>query len=93
MSKPDKTLISIQKGKTTEEQVRFQYEKHLRNFIICPQLDPNTSKPGFGAAGSLSQSAKEAGCLGLAGGGEGSPAANSARGSAALIICSLRGFH
>lgn len=51
MSRPDKTVISIQIGKTTEEQVRFQYEKHLRTFIICSQLDPNASRPGLGATG------------------------------------------
>lgn len=51
MSRPDKTVISIQIGKTTEEQVRFQYEKHLRTFIICSQLDPNASRPGLGTAG------------------------------------------
>lgn len=50
MSRPDKTVISIQIGKTTEEQVRFQYEKHLRTFIICSQLDPNASRPRLGAA-------------------------------------------
>lgn len=49
MSRPDKTIISIQTGKTTEEQVRFQYEKHLRTFIICSQLDSNAAKPRFRA--------------------------------------------
>lgn len=57
MSRPDKTVISMQRGKTTEEQVRFQVEKHLRTFIICSQLDSNASKPQFKAGGwSQSQS-------------------------------------
>lgn len=45
MSRPDKNVISIQTGKTTHEQVRFQHEKHLRTFIICSQLDSNAPKP------------------------------------------------
>lgn len=80
MSEPDKTLISIQIGKTTEEQVKFQCEKHLRTFIICSQLDPNTSNPGFGAADSPPQSAKEAG----RGAWGGPPGVSSAGGSASF---------
>ena len=59
MSRPDKTVISIQRGKTTEQQVRFQDEKHLRTFIICSQLDSSASKPRF-KAGGWSQSQRRA---------------------------------
>lgn len=47
MHRSDKTLISIQEGKTTEDQVRFQYEKHMQAFMICSQLDSKASDPQF----------------------------------------------
>lgn len=67
MSRPDKTLISIQIGKITEEQVRWQYEKHLRTSPsahngIQKHLNPVRSiRPvGHGAGG-------KPGCSGLGG--------------------------
>lgn len=80
MSKPDKTLISIQIGKTTEEQVRFQCEKHLRTFIICSQLDANTSQPGLEQQTVRPRAQRKQ----APGPGGGSPAVSSAGGSASF---------
>lgn len=80
MSRPDKTLIPIQIGKVTEEQVRRQHEKHLRtppsaHDWIQTRLNPvQSSRPvGRGAGG-------KPGCSGL--GGEGDSMGSSFRGSA-----------
>lgn len=85
MSEPDKTRISVQIGKTTEEQVRFQYERHLRTFTICSVLDANASEPGFEQQASQSQSSKKARPFGAR--GQGLPGLSTFTGPANLVVC------
>lgn len=62
---PDKTLISIQTGKTAEEPVRLRHEKHLRAAPSARSWGQTLPRPRSEQRASQPQGSEKEGCWGL----------------------------